>query len=107
MLWYPACPDCKKKLIDENTFGQGGGDGSGNNWHCERCNKYFPEPNWTFNFSCKLGDTSDVMYAQVLGEKMGADLIGLNAKEMRAMGEQDPAFQSWETCADIDGINTL
>jgi hypothetical protein len=32
------------------------------------------------------------MYVGVLGENIGNDLMGLEAKELRAMGEQDPSF---------------
>lgn len=52
VIWYPACPDCKKKCSENE--GQ---------WMCERCNKFFAEPNFTYNFSMKLGDMSDVVYA--------------------------------------------
>jgi len=61
-MFYSACPDCKKKVIPAD---------SGNGWHCEKCQKAYPEPNWTYNFSMRIGDFTDDVYIQVLGEAVG------------------------------------
>lgn len=72
VIWYPACPDCKKKVNE-----------SEDQWMCERCNKFFAEPTFTFNFTMKLGDMSEVIYTQVLGAYPGDELVGMTAKELR------------------------
>ena len=79
VIWYPACPDCKKKCNESE--GQ---------WMCERCNKFFAEPNFTYNFTMKLGDMSEIIYAQVLGSYPGDEIIGMTAKELRELALTDP-----------------
>jgi len=50
---YPACPECKKKVIEA---------GAGGGWRCERCNKTFDDCNHTYNFSVLLGDFTSAYY---------------------------------------------
>lgn len=104
--WYPACPECKKKLLNEGESGFGGGGGDAGNWRCERCNKHFQEPNWTYNLSLKLGDHSDIVYVSLLGEYPATEMIGLKATELRALAERDKDFQGWEAIQDMD-LSTL
>lgn len=40
---YPACKECKKKVIDE-----------GNGWRCEKCQKTWPEADHRYSFVCSL-----------------------------------------------------
>ena len=79
VIWYPACPDCKKKVCE-----------SEDQWMCERCNKFFAEPTFTFNFTMKLGDMTEVIYTQVLGAYPGDELVGMTAKELRELALTDP-----------------
>ena len=79
-MFYPACPECKKKVIP---------DDSGRGWHCEKCQKVYEEPNWTYNFSVRVGDFTDDIYVQVLGENVGDQILKMNAKDFKAMQDQD------------------
>lgn len=96
-MWYTACTQCKKK-INPTEVGYNGGGGydeygqqapsnleekKGPKWHCEKCNQHFEDCNYTWNFSMKIGDESDSVYAQVLGEYPGDDIIGMNALSLR------------------------
>lgn len=47
----------------------------------------------------KIGDESDAIYCQVLGEYPGDDIIGMNAKRLRELAESDPAFPGWNNTA--------
>jgi hypothetical protein len=47
----------------------------------------------------KIGDESDSVYAQVLGEYPGDEVIGMNALGMRQLAESDPAFPGWNNTA--------
>jgi replication factor A1 len=71
---YPACPACKKKLMAAD-----GGYG----WRCERCAKTFPECNETYNFSVQVGDFTTSVYAQVMGETVGDQIMGMPASELK------------------------
>lgn len=76
---YLSCLTCRKKLIDEN---QG--------YWCESCGKHYEQAAPCYNYSVKFNDFSDMVYAGVLGEEIGAallngmpcaDLIGLEKDE--------------------------
>ena len=85
-MYYPACPECKKKVMSQGAMVGGRGE----MWTCEKCNKTYNECNYTYNFSTRLGDLSDHMYANVLGEVQGDELVGMKAKELKDMIDSDP-----------------
>lgn len=43
----------------------------------------------------RIGDESDALYAQVLGEYPGDDIIGMKALALRQLVETDPTFPGW------------
>ena len=51
----------------------------------------------------KIGDESDSVYAQVLGEYPGDEIIGTNALGMRQIVESDPNFPGWNNSAMAGG----
>lgn len=59
-------------------------------WSCEKCNKTYNECNYTYNFSIRLGDHTDSLYANILGEIGGEDIVGMKAKELKNMIDSDP-----------------
>jgi replication factor A1 len=76
MLFYTACTECKKKVNpNENTAG----------WFCEKCQKVYPECNYTYNFSVQIGDYTSAVYAQVLGDNVGNVIFGMEAKELKGI----------------------
>ena len=86
-LWYTACPECKKKI--NPVAGDRMSEFKGSSWYCERCSKHFDEPNLTYNFAMKVGDMTDVIYAQVLSPHPGNEVIGKTAKELRELAMSD------------------
>lgn len=83
-MWYTACTDCKKKVNPADAVGGGDYGQEGENkrtqWYCERCAKHFDECAYTYNFSMRIGDESDAIYVQVLGEYPGNEIIGMSAQ---------------------------
>lgn len=57
LLYYLACPACKKKVTDEST-----------GYRCENCNKSFGEAIPTYNFGFRFSDYSNSIPLQCLGE---------------------------------------
>ena len=96
-LWYTACPDCRKKVNPSDgavgaasshfEHGRGSGGGGGQGWYCERCTKTFPDCNFTYNFSVRIGDFSNYVYTQVLGEQVGDAIMGMSARDLKALKE--------------------
>lgn len=83
-LMYPACPECRKKLI-QMTEG----------WSCEKCDKTFPEPEYRYIFGCSCLDSSATTWCSVFndeGERLlgigAADLITLQSEDMDAFEEK-------------------
>lgn len=101
VMWYPACIDCRKKINPGSAIHGGFGDDNGGEqnpaalWHCDRCSKHYDRCHWTWNFSMKLGDQSDMVYAQCLGDYPGTEILGMSAGELRSLAEADPNFQGW------------
>ena len=81
ILWYEACPSCRRKL--ENTLEQkrrfSGGSGFGLDTSgyckCQHCTAVFKESIFVYNFSVKIGDHSDTMFLNVLGEQVGNSIM--------------------------------
>lgn len=51
LLYYMACPDCKKKVMEEGVH-----------YRCENCNKTVEKANPNYNFSARVGDLTDNFY---------------------------------------------
>lgn len=84
IMWYTACQGCRKKI---NPSGEG--------WYCDSCGKYYEKCNYTYNFTIKLGDQSDAIYCQCLGEAVGDEIIGMTADKLRELAESDSNFAGW------------
>ncbi|KAG2184694.1 hypothetical protein INT43_000607 [Umbelopsis isabellina] len=81
---YPACPECKKKLIEEGT----------GSWRCEKDQKSFPEPDYRYILSMSLADATTQMFMSAFDE-IGIKLLGKTATEMVHLRERDnAAYQS-------------
>jgi len=63
-MFYLACPQCKKKVSDE----QGG-------YRCENCDKSFGEAVPTYNFSFMFSDYTSKITVSCLGE-VGEAILG-------------------------------
>ena len=75
MMYYLACPDCKKKVLEENA-----------GFKCENCGKIYNQANPTYVVSAKLNDLSGSIYPSFMGET--ADIImGCNALTFKDMKE--------------------
>lgn len=72
-LYYTACPECNKKVIDE-------GDG----WRCEKCDRSFPAPVRRYIFSANIADYSGQIWISGFNE-IGQQLLGISADELDAL----------------------
>lgn len=79
-LWYTACPgrDCKKKVAPAD-----GGLG----YHCDKCQKTYPDCKPTYNFSMLVGDLTQAKFMQVLGDT-GDAILGMPAAELKAIRDR-------------------
>ncbi|KAH8554654.1 putative replication factor-A protein 1 [Umbelopsis sp. PMI_123] len=75
--WYPACPECKKKLIDE-----------GGSWRCEKDQKQFPEPDYRYILSLSISDATTQMFMSAFDE-VGNKILGRSATEMVRLKDSD------------------
>lgn len=76
---YPSCPECKKKLMQEND----------DSWRCEKCNKFYPQPQWRYILGATIEDSTASIFVNIFDE-LGAFLIGMSADEMQKHKESDP-----------------
>lgn len=74
-IFYLACPDCKKKVIDD-----------GRGYQCEACSKCHNEAKPTYNFSFKVQDCSGTLIINCLGEA-GESILGIPANQVYEMGD--------------------
>ncbi|WFD44641.1 Replication factor A protein 1 [Malassezia psittaci] len=78
-LYYPACPECNKKVIDE-------GDG----WRCEKCDRSFPLPVYRYIFSANIADYSGQIWISGFNE-IGQTLLGISADDLDALHNENEA----------------
>ncbi|WFD49169.1 Replication factor A protein 1 [Malassezia furfur] len=78
-LYYTACPECNKKVIDE-------GDG----WRCEKCDRSFPAPVRRYIFSANIADYSGQIWISGFNE-IGQQLLGISADELDALRNESEA----------------
>ncbi|GAB5586089.1 Replication factor A protein 1 [Umbelopsis nana] len=76
---YPACPDCKKKLVDE-----------GGSWRCEKDQKSFPQPDHRYILQLSISDATAQMYMSAFDE-IGNKILGKTATEMVNLKDNDYA----------------
>ena len=67
--FYVGCPDCKKKIAENDT-------------ECQFCRKTFASPACYYSLNIRLKDHSGDFYADVLGA-VGQKVIGMNCEEFR------------------------
>lgn len=72
-LYYTACPECNKKVMDE-----------GEGWRCEKCDRSFPEPVRRYIFSANIADYSGQIWISGFNE-IGQLLLGITADELDAI----------------------
>ncbi|RUS18781.1 replication factor-A protein 1 [Endogone sp. FLAS-F59071] len=70
---YPACKDCKKKVIDE-----------GNGWRCEKCQRTWPAPDHRYIMSLNVSDPTGAIWMSAF-EEVGEKLLGHSANEMMSL----------------------
>ncbi|CAG8441316.1 3124_t:CDS:2 [Ambispora gerdemannii] len=75
---YPACPNCKKKVIDN-------GDGS---WFCEKCRGTIRRPDYRYIFTVGVLDHSGLIWVSAFHE-IALKLLGIEANELHEMEESD------------------
>jgi replication factor A1 len=79
-LYYNACPGdrCGRKVMDE-----------GRGFHCENCQRTYPNCNPTYMMNARLSDFSDSMYVNFAREQ-GTALMGISAADLKNLREQQP-----------------
>lgn len=80
-MYYPGCPDCRKKLIEDAN-----GNGT---WRCEKCDKSFDRPSYRYVLSVCVNDETDQFWASCF-EEAGVEILGLSADELHDIHEQNP-----------------
>ena len=76
-MFYLACPECKKKLIDQAE-----------GYNCVRCSKIYSNAVPTYNFSCKISDLSNSITVRCLGE-VGEAFIGIPCDQFYSTMKDD------------------
>ncbi|KAI7906225.1 uncharacterized protein BX663DRAFT_499321 [Cokeromyces recurvatus] len=74
---YPACPDCKKKLLMEE-----------NGWRCEKCQKVHPTPEYRYILTVSVEDATSQLFVNGFDE-FGNTLLKKNANELMALKENN------------------
>ena len=80
--------------------------GSSGLWSCERCQKTFPDCNYVYNFTMRLCDYSETLYVGVLGEYPGEEIMGMTARELKDLCENDPNYQAGMQEFKSDSLNS-
>ncbi|KAF5098687.1 hypothetical protein D0Z00_001940 [Geotrichum galactomycetum] len=81
-LYYPSCPDCRKKLVQMPDT----------NWRCERCNKMFEKPFYRYVLSVCLNDETEQIWASAF-EDSGNMIVGVTANELAELNETNPELK--------------
>lgn len=77
MMYFPGCPECKRKCTQE-----------GDQYKCEHCNKFL-NPNeikLTYTVTAKFDDMSDGIFVTFLSENADA-IMGMSAVEFSKIKE--------------------
>ncbi|OLY85024.1 Replication factor A protein 1 [Smittium mucronatum] len=76
-LYYPACPQCNKKIFLE-----------GDEWRCENCQKSYPKPDYRYIFSINVCDHTGNAWLQCFNES-GIEMLGMKADDMVSIYDND------------------
>lgn len=76
MMYYLACPDCKRKVCDEGT-----------GFRCENCNKSFATCLPTYMLTAKLTDVSHGLFISFARELGDVIMNGMTATEFKDFKE--------------------
>ena len=71
LLWYEACPNCRRKIVIGSrrlSAGSGFGLGVDSVPKCDNCGKAYSQSIFVYNFTVKISDHNNSIYAQVLGD---------------------------------------
>lgn len=74
---YPACPECKKKVLMEE-----------NGWRCEKCQKTFPSPDYRYLITLSVEDATSQIFVSGFDE-LGNALLKMSANELIALKDND------------------
>lgn len=80
-MYYLACPECKKKVIEEH-----GG------YKCEQCGKIFQQCNTNYTYTAKINDFTGGQFFQFMGES-GDNVMGMPASDFRTFKENSTPDQ--------------
>ena len=76
MMFYLACPDCRRKVIDDGT-----------GYRCESCDKSFNDCQPTYMLSAKISDFSSSIYISFCRELGDTIMGGMTAREFKDFKE--------------------
>ncbi|KAI9482714.1 MAG: hypothetical protein EXX96DRAFT_555382 [Benjaminiella poitrasii] len=74
---YPACPDCRKKLVMEE-----------NGWRCEKCQKVHPSPDYRYILTVSVEDATSQLFVNGFDD-FGNVLLKMSANEVMALKESN------------------
>lgn len=74
---YPACPECKKKVMMEES-----------GWRCEKCQKTYPAPDYRYILTCSVEDETSQIYVNGFDD-LGRTLLQMDANEFMALKEEN------------------
>lgn len=78
---YPACmaEGCNKKVND-----------TGNGWHCEKCDKTWPKPQYRYLLGIQVADHTAQAWLQAFND-VATEIIGMNADQLMEIKDNDEA----------------
>lgn len=76
---YPACPECKKKVLMEES-----------GWRCEKCRKVYPAPDYRYILTVSVEDATSQIYVNGFDD-LGNTLLKMNANDLIALKDNDAA----------------
>ncbi|KAK2731764.1 Replication factor A protein 1 [Myotisia sp. PD_48] len=83
-LCYPACPgdSCSNKKVSRSETGQ---------WHCERCDKSYPEPKFRYILSLNAMDHTGQIWLNCFDET-GQAIFGMSADQLMQLKDENEQF---------------
>lgn len=87
--WYPSCtqPKCQKKAVQTM---------SGTDWHCEKCNLSFPQPNYRYILSITGADHTGAEWMTAFNDQAQMMLDNTTAGELARLREEgDAGMSQW------------
>ena len=74
---YPGCPECKKKMVNDE-----------NGWRCEKCSKQYPEPTWRYVLTASIEDATAQLFVQLFDDQ-ATTIVGISANEAMRLKDTD------------------